>query len=422
MFTPQYYMNPTNRPNFLTNQRTHQWLMMTACVCMMVGFVASRAMVSIGMLTLVVVAVLHTSPVSLIKRFLNNAVLVSLTLFFWLVFISGLYSQNITEWLHWLRIKVPFLVLPIAFAGLPKLTAKQLVILLYAYVLVFFISTCAVLGNYFLHYDAVNQSFLSGSGIKMPYSHVRYSLMLCFSFFVALYLVRTSLYVKYEWEKNLMLLYAKFAFVSLHILAVRSGILALYIGLLFWLVVYVWQQKKYGLGFVVLIGLITLPVLAYQFSPTLQNKWKYMVYNWNEFRKGNINYQYDGMRYMSIVNGIEIWKQDKWWGCGAGDLTDKVHFTYSKTFPDLLPENQLMPHNQIVWTMASTGLLGVLLFLLAFFIPLTQHKNYHHILLTVLSIIVFSSFLTEATLEEQMGTGFYLLFTLLFITSKQTNE
>lgn len=219
-----------------------------------------------------------------------------------------------------------------------------------------------------------------------------------------------------------MLLYAKFAFVSLHILAVRSGILGLYIGLLFWLVVYVWQQKKYGVGLVVFVGLLLLPVLAYQFSPALQNKWKYMVYNWNEFRKGNINYQYDGMRYMSIVNGIEVWKEHKLLGCGAGDLTEEVHLRYGKTFPDLLSENQLMPHNQIVWTAASTGAIGLVLFLLAYFVPLIHNKNYRHLLFATLSIIVFSSFLTEATLEEQMGTAFYLLFALLFISYKTTNE
>lgn len=38
------------------------------------------------------------------------------------------------------------------------------------------------------------------------------------------------------------------------------------------------------------------------------------------------------------------------------------------------------------------------------------------------SIIILSSFLTEATIEEQMGTAFYLQFLLLMYVFLQSKE
>lgn len=385
---------------------------------MMAGFVTSRVAVSVSMFVLAGLAALHSRPATIWQNFRSRPALVALTLPFVAVFLSGLYSDNIEEWIAGLRIKLPFLVLPVVFAGLPKLGKKHIVILLYSYIFIFFICTSVVLANYVIHSEQVNQQFLRGGGIPVPFSHVRYSLMLSFSFFVAIYLLRNKLFLQYDREKYPLLFYAVFSFIAVHVLAVRSGILALYAGLLLGWVVYVVRGKKYLTGILLLGIIVAVPFVAYHFSPTMQNKWKYMVYNWKEFRSGNINYQYDGMRYMSIYNALAVWKKYPVFGCGAGDLTEEINRMYAKTYPALLPENRLMPHNQFAWTAASTGLVGLVMLLLAVTLSILSEKNYRNLLPAVFWLIILSSLFTEATFEEQMGTAFYLLFTLLFLTQK----
>jgi hypothetical protein len=62
---------------------------------------------------------------------------------------------------------------------------------------------------------------------------------------------------------------------------------------------------------------------------------------------------------------------------------------------------------------ASTGIFGLLVFCFAIFLPLFNRKNISNVLFVCFYIIILSSFFTEATIEEQMGTAFYLLFFLL---------
>jgi hypothetical protein len=81
-----------------------------------------------------------------------------------------------------------------------------------------------------------------------------------------------------------------------------------------------------------------------------------------------------------------------------------------------LPEaDRKLPHNQLLWTLATTGLIGLSLFLLAFFYPLVINRHYTNWLMLVLHLTIFSSFFTEATFEEQIGAGFYLTFLLVLM-------
>jgi hypothetical protein len=65
--------------------------------------------------------------------------------------------------------------------------------------------------------------------------------------------------------------------------------------------------------------------------------------------------------------------------------------------------------------LATTGVIGLLVFLFAFFYPFFLSGLQKHWLAAVFYLSLFSSFFTEHSLEEQMGTGFYLLFLLLLM-------
>jgi O-antigen ligase len=117
--------------------------------------------------------------------------------------------------------------------------------------------------------------------------------------------------------------------------------------------------------------------------------------------------------------GLEIWKSNPLVGVGAGDLENATNAIYAAEHPDISVINRRIPHNQFIWVLASTGVLGLSLFLLAFFYPLAVKQHYKYWPLAILYIIILSSFFTEDTLEEQMGTGFYLIFLLLFLNHLQ---
>ncbi len=79
-------------------------------------------------------------------------------------------------------------------------------------------------------------------------------------------------------------------------------------------------------------------------------------------------------------------------------------------------DDRKMPHNEFIWIWAAAGVFGLLAYCFAFFYPLVTGIRYNNWLFAILYIIFFSSFLTEYPLEEQIGSTFYLMFLLIFLT------
>ena len=74
-----------------------------------------------------------------------------------------------------------------------------------------------------------------------------------------------------------------------------------------------------------------------------------------------------------------------------------------------------MPHNQFISVCAGMGIIGLAVFLLAFFFPLFYKKIKSDALFITLHLIIFASFFTENTIENSVGVGFYVFFLLLGI-------
>ncbi len=401
------------------NEDNFQWVIVVCCQLIFIGFVCSRAVASIGMVTLLVTSLLFNGFGETVKRYFQQRQIAVISVFFWIVFLSGFYSEDKASWLNWVRIKLPYLALPLAFASIKKLDERKFVTILYGFIFTLFISVAVVIINYLLNYDTITESFLRGNAIPMPFSHIRYTLMVAFAFFCCWYLMekREILFTGYEKMIQFFLLF--FFFIALHILSVRSSLLALYLGIFFMLIRLVVIQKKYVIGLSALLVFVLTPYGAYKLIPSLQNKIAYMKYDYNTFRSGEVKNLSDGVRLLSMQGGIEIAKQNLFFGVGAGDLKIEMNKFYNKQYPQLEKGDRKLPHNQLIWTLATTGVVGLALFLFVFSFPLLVTGNQKNWLLVVLHLILFSSFFTEATLEEQIGTGFYLTFLLVLMNQSR---
>ena len=378
-------------------------------------------LVSVGMAGIVVFAILINGTDTFTK-FFQRKELVALTLFFWIVVFSGFYSADKPNWLNWVRIKLPFALLPLAFAAIEKPDSRKFIILLYSFMLVFFVSSCVIIGYYFLHFQTITESFYKGQAIPVKYGHIRYSLMLAFSFFCSSYLLSTGSFLWSKRERWLQAGYLIFAFIVLHILSVRSGLIALYLGLFYLAVYQLIVNKKIILGLALTFALAATPMAAYYAVPSFHNKLLYMLYDLGSYADGNINENSDGLRLLSMKVGIEVWKQNKLLGVGAGDLQAETAKIYDRDYPQINPAIRRLPHNQFIWVLATTGVVGLGLFLFAFLFPLFLNGSYKYWLIAIFHIMLFSSFFTEDTLEEQIGTGFYIIFLLLLLNYFKRNE
>lgn len=136
----------------------------------------------------------------------------------------------------------------------------------------------------------------------------------------------------------------------------------------------------------------------------------------NEFRDDDPNGKTILQRIEHLKAGSNIYKKSPIFGIGSGDIQDEFDRYYEATNSKLLPENRLRTHNQIFTYFITFGLVGGILFLAIFFLSFKHFFKTKNLLAILFTTIILLSFLSEDTLETQMGGTFFALFFGLFIS------
>ncbi len=341
-------------------------------------------------------------------HFFSNPAFWALLLVFVPMFWSGLYSENIFYWAGRMRIKMPFLGLPIAFFFLPKLTAQDFRRLAIFYVLMMCLTAIGVTIHYALNFEAINKLIGQGQNIPVPRNHIRFSLGIAIAVMISLGLFLDKKPLN-RWQKRLGLVVAVLLFLFQHLLAVRSGIVGMYLGLLVFLAKALTQKEYRIYGFLGVFLLLLTPFLGRKYLPSLENKIGYMLYDWEMRQKGAGNNYSDSGRILSMQLGLKMGNEHPLLGIGAGDILDEME-------QELRPmgiTKELVPHNEYIYYYATTGGVGLTLFLMGILTPIFYRKHYKNTLFLSVQVILLLSFFVEPTLETAAGTGYYLLWLLL---------
>jgi len=383
------------------------------CVLLMLsGILFSRALASIGLAGIFGLAVLHPDVATHIRIYFKSPVLWGYSLIALIYLISGLYSYNLHDWMLRVNTKLAFIAMPFGFIILRNQSLRSFHWLMYLFFWLTTVISVFVLAYYLKNFDVVNLRYSLGQVMETPYSHVRFSLMVSFAIFVGWYLYQSDFQPLFRGKKIPVLVATVFLIVFLHVLAVRSGLLAFYLCVIFLLLRYIYLKRKWKIAIPALAVVVLLPFLAYQFIPSFKEKINYMRYDLQTFfRDHNTHGLSDAARILSIQNGIKLGKENFLLGVGAGDIQAEADKYYTK-YPDI-PAEKRLPHNQFVFAFAVTGIAGLIIFCWVIFFPLFYMRSPVNPLFSCLNIVVISSCLTESTFEEQIGTCFYLVFALL---------
>ncbi len=336
-------------------------------------------------------------------------------LFFIVSVFSAFVSDDLLAGLSKVQLRLPYLILPLAFWANKRIDRKSLYFFIGLYAILAALIAIGVLANYLLRFDQITETLSHGKSIPTPSNHIRFSLFLAFGALSCGYILSQA-----HWQKALKwtLWSALFIIVvSLHVLAVRSGLLLFYLGL-FYLMVAIWYTRMpRRILFPILLLTPALPFLAYEFIPSLENRIDYMVYDLQRYFDGDIGSYSDGDRLRSMVVGWNVFKDYPWIGCGTGDIEQITSRVYLQIYEP--GTNVRLPHNQWLYFMATTGLIGTLLSMPAlmfayFFSPRTERTLLH-----LHGLVLLVSCLFEATLEGTNGVSFHLLFVLLLLNHQK---
>lgn len=385
---------------------------------------SAEAVLSISMIALVVLAVfqlkidgpkikvtLRDSLRSNFEKYRRYTPWLAVSIPFLLVLLSWPWSSDLGYTLERLRIKLPFLVLPFAFASMPTLRKREVFTILYFLLVVMSIISVYVLLNFIANFDAEMTNLGRGGHLTTPSNHIRFSLMVALTILGGGALWAERFHFSSKNERWLIGGLTVFLFAFIHVLSVRSGLISLYLALMALGVWFVLVKKRYLLGLAGIAAVVALPVVAYLTVPSFNAKVDYARWDYRQFQQGTGADYPDAERFTSVLIGLDIGREHPIFGIGAGDLDRAVKEKYaSKAYGDY----QLrMPHNQFVTIFAGTGLVGLAIFTVGFFLPLFYQKNWRNPLFLAFHAVIFSSYFVENTIENNFGVSLYLFFLLV---------
>lgn len=386
-----------------------------------IGLFFSKAILSVSLILFPILALLWILRGGKKLLLTEVAPFAALSLTFLIIIFSALKGGDTDYILTQLQMKLPFLALPFALWVLPGISRQQL----HWVVLVFggfaLLTGVYTLIYYLLNMDIVHEEMLKGRGFPNPVNeHIRYALMLCMGVaawaFLLLdgFLKRNMIFPILAWSSIVFLV------VLIHVMAVRSGWLALYLLGFYFLFRYLFLSKKYLTGLMFAIALIVAPVGAYYSIESVQNKVNYMIYDLKMTREGHIDGLNDARRITSIQVGLNLAQTAPLTGVGIGHLKKRTESYYLENYPQMTdPWGRKLPHNQFVWFLAATGIIGMLLFSFSFFFPFFSNRAYSHPLMVALYLVIGSSLLTEATFGRQLGIALFLIFVTLVLNERK---
>lgn len=381
----------------------------------MVGMIASTAMMSMGVIGLAINWVINRQVGRTLRQWSRNPVLWSLVALFGMLFLSGLWSENTTYWVDRMRMKLPFLLMPAALLAIPRFDRQVYYPLLGFFVLLMAAISGYLTGWYFSHFDVVNESYERGQVLPTPVMHIRFSLMVAYSVAICIVFVREGWHLRWRWERGVWALLGLFLLVFQHILAVRSGLVALYGVLFYFIAAYIVLERRWWQGLALVALLVLGGGVAYQTIPSLKSKIDYTRYNFHEFRNNNIGAELsDPHRIGTIHAGLYLGGTHPWTGVGVGDIRDETETFLQAHYPSIAGHG-FTPQSQIVLFFAACGWPGVLVFLVTICLPLLYRRGWKYPLLGSFLAIGIPSLVIEQTWETQLGVAFYLTFLLMSV-------
>ena len=362
----------------------------------------------------------NKEPFKNIFDFKKNLPFAAITIFFFIyVFSFWQNDGDLSYYFERLRIKLPFLALPIAFLGIPKFSKKQFHRLLIFFVGFMLLNSIGVLANYLLNHEAVQKMMLIGKSMPTPCNHIRFSILIALSILAALYLLIEKV-DQWRIPKGAYMGIALFLFLFIHILSVRTGLVCLYFALGVCSIAYVLKTKKYLL----LVGIIALlagfPFVTYKTVPSFKQKIDYMLYDHQQYSEGKGGVYSNSGRITSMKVGWDQFIENPVFGVGIGNLERNTKNIYAEEYPNY--SKALVPHSQFIFTLAATGIFGFVFFMIAFLVPFFFKAAYRDLFFLGFYGVFFIAFILEHTIENAIGIGTFLLFLLVMLRRRGMDD
>jgi O-antigen ligase len=371
----------------------------------------SRVMLSVSMIAFLFFTCFHFSFIQQLRKFINCRLLVAISLLFFIPFLTWFWSDDKLMWARWARIKLPLFLLPLAFAGNWQLTPTQWRTIAWCLILLVFAGCCWSLFYYLKNPFLIQENYLRAKLMATPLGndHVRFSLLVCLT---VVFCVMLFVSADEKKSKTALAILATFFIIYMHVLSARTGLVGLYIFILAGIIRTIQDFKKNRWILTGTIILLLMPLAAWYFLPTFQNRFRYILYDFSFIRQQTyLPGSNDGSRMFSLRAGWEILK-DHPAGVGSGDVVASANAWYNSHLPYMIETDKLYPSSEWLLYGDAAGWVGLILFTALMLIPFFEKTNLPFFWM-IMNLIAGFSFLFDIGLESQYGVFIYAMLVLL---------
>ena len=395
---------------------------------MFFSFTLSKSLISISFAGICLIGLLDFFNVKLtLKEKWFSSLFI---LFYGFIFLSYFNSEDTEEATRKLILKLPILFFPLvlfAVKNIAELTKFRAILALnYAFFVPGFISVY----NYLINKQLFDQLILESKPLPIEFGygiyHIQFSILMAIAVLLGVFLFFETLKKrKLNWIGYGLIFLVICNFIFIHILSARTGLLALYIGLSFFVAqVFTIIQLKQRLILTFFVFLI--PIVLFVFSSSLQNRVKNSVEDfkvvWNNANANDYSF---AMRVKAWKNGISVIGANFFFGTGIGDADKVLEQNFEKEDASILPQNRRNPHFQTLETWVQSGVFAALMLVCIWvfsFFRFKEKYNWHFLALVSL-LFVASCF--ESILERQVSViafSFFIAFVLVKIPKIETHD
>lgn len=328
---------------------------------------------------------------------------------FYLLLVVGLFwTKNLKAGAFDLEVKMSLIIFPLLFLFL-NYSKSYIRFVVHAFIL------GILVGSLYLFY----QSFLL---FKLNYAidsffYVNLSTLIHPSY-LSFYVVTAIMILLVDLKNKVLKLFkSDLITVSLIFLLLLFNIFLLsrvgvFVGLLFVLfftIEWTINKRKYLLGIAITLIVLSTAYMSYKKSPYVKQRLNELIVGVNA-TEGDASNGSTGIRLKIWGEALVLIKEQPIFGYGTGDVKDVLMSQYKLKGVEAAYEKKLNAHNQFLQIGVGLGVLGLILFILVYYLGIInglKNNNYFSIGFIIISILFM---LPESVLENQAGTIFFGLF------------
>lgn len=349
-----------------------------------------------------------------------------LTIPFWIISITSIFSSNYTDSLIHIKHSLLFLFFPIVFSLIPIHFFSKDKINLYMAVLK---NTCLIIAIIYIYNYFDNVSFREFDTVIYSVSSFRNYIYYKFTLFIIhptyftailILCVSHSLFLVLNQKKYFQILYV-FAFVAITFLLITKLTIVL---MIITILIMLFNYSGLSLNHKIYSTLFTFfVILVFSiYTPGIKERFEEFYQSFNKAPTGTI-YDSTNIRKAIFESSKEICKDNWLKGVGYEKLQENLNETYEKNYESsFFKDVNYMTHNYYFYILLSSGIFGFLFFIYyiknIFFICFNSK-------MFLLNILVFNTLILcfiEDYLYRQHGAFYFNLLLMTFIQNTKLNK